>query len=94
MQLSYHDELGTQTLFTCTDFPCFIGRSAECHLSINIPTVSRKHASITHLGGTYIISNLSDTNPLYVDGDVVGRIRLEKGSHIQMGELELWVETI
>jgi hypothetical protein len=61
------------------------------HVQLRIPTVSRKHAQMRLSGTGWSIANLSQTNPLVVNGNELapgsdGR-PLREGDRVEMGEL-------
>lgn len=74
----------------------FIGRSAACHIVLEHPIVSRKHARISADETGAVLTDLS-ANGTYVNGESVGREprRLKAGDRIQVGpeEIELQVVT-
>lgn len=47
---------------------CTIGRSAECKIMVNRPTVSRLHAKIEWDGSRYVISDTNSANGTFVNG--------------------------
>lgn len=71
------------------------GRSAGPqyrHIQLKIPTVSRMHARMWFRDGVWSIENLSETNPVVVNGQTMGlgqsssRV-LSDGDRIEMGEV-------
>ena len=67
------------------------------HVQLPSQTVSRQHAVMRYSRGGWSIANLSETNPLRVNGDetVVGEaaIALRDGDLIEMGEVQLRFRT-
>lgn len=62
------------------------------HVQLASPTVSRQHALLVFAGGGWTITNLSDTNPVRLNGvDIAGRnaVPLADGDLVEMGELLL-----
>jgi pSer/pThr/pTyr-binding forkhead associated (FHA) protein len=61
------------------------------HVQVDSPTVSRMHASMRFAGGNWHIKNLSDTNPVIVNGQplptVGGERVLSDGDQVEMGEV-------
>lgn len=62
------------------------------HIQLKIPTVSRMHARMWYEGGGWSIENLSETNPVVVNGETMGLGRaaarsLHDGDSIEMGEV-------
>lgn len=75
--------------------PWTIGRAAEAHLRVDYdPQVSRRHASVSALGGSaFAVETLPEaTNPLHVDGLFVppgSRATLRAGSVLALGGTRL-----
>lgn len=60
------------------------------HVRLSSPTVSRQHALLAYSGHEWTIRNLSDTNPVQVNGeDITGRaaVPLADGDQVEIGEL-------
>lgn len=73
----------------------FIGRNQTNAISIkDDPLVSRKHALIEHVGGSYYITDLGSTNGTYLNNQPVPsnqRLELKSGDIIRIGKTELIV---
>ena len=69
--------------------PAFvIGRSPECELSIADTYLSSRHARFANDDGDLTVEDLGSTNGTYVNQTMVhGRIHLEKGDIVQVGEV-------
>ncbi len=62
-----------------------IGRHPECDVVVEVGAVSRHHAQVMEIGGTYYLEDLNSRNGTFVNGDPVsGRQRLEIGDRIQV----------
>jgi hypothetical protein len=48
-----------------------LGRSRSCHIPVDDPKVSRRHACFTNYDGQLAVRNLSSTNPLLLQGAVL-----------------------
>ena len=62
------------------------------HIRLDSPTVSRQHAALTFENNGWSISNLSDTNPVRLNGAEVPpdeAIRLADGDVVELGEIML-----
>jgi hypothetical protein len=62
------------------------------HIQLAASTVSRMHARIRYVDGTWWITNLSETNPLSLNGKELRsteEVPLADGDRIQLGEVEL-----
>lgn len=67
-----------------------LGRSPECHVSIEDPLVSRQHARVTILGDDVAIEDLSSRNGVRVNGQAIsGRHPLADGDRLRIGTQEL-----
>jgi hypothetical protein len=73
-----------------------IGRSsgsANRHIQIPQPTVSRLHARLRFEDGLWTLANLSSTNPVRVNGQELGSaeevVGLRDGDRIELGEVEM-----
>ena len=77
MMLGLQIELG--------DAAVTIGRSSECALSLQHPSVSRHHCEITREGDHYFIEDLGSTNRTYLNGKAIRREELHDGDQISVG---------
>ncbi len=80
------------------DLPIIIGRQLDCHIVIpnekRYRTVSRQHASIFKEEGRYWIDNLSSTNTMQVNNEILEyteRTGLAAGDVIRIGKVKLEV---
>jgi diguanylate cyclase (GGDEF)-like protein len=70
--------------------PVSIGRGPEAQVSLDDDGISRRHCRIICGAGTYELEDLGSTNGSYVDYErVQGRIRLQDGARIQVGNTVL-----
>jgi hypothetical protein len=70
----------------------FIGRSADCQLSLDDPMVSRRHALLTVSDGGVAIEDLGSRNGVVVNGlKISGRQILSDGDKIAIGGQEMFV---
>lgn len=70
--------------------------SPYLHIQLPAPTVSRLHARLRYEGGGWKIVNLSQTNPVQVNGRELpaeAPVPLVDGDHIVLGEVELSYQT-
>lgn len=66
-----------------------IGRLPECDVTLEDPSVSRRHARIQREDGTWIVEDLGSTNGLKVNGRDVRRAELAHGDLVCLGSVEL-----
>ena len=63
-----------------------IGRDpAHCQIVLEDPMVSRKHASIHLIDNTFTLENLSEVNPIKINGELGLRFDLHEDDTIQIG---------
>jgi pSer/pThr/pTyr-binding forkhead associated (FHA) protein len=62
-----------------------IGRASELDMVLLEDMVSRKHAKISTLGNSVVISDLGSTNGTFVNGEKVKKHRLKEGDRILIG---------
>lgn len=67
-----------------------IGRSSECHITIEDPLISRKHARVRIADGQAFISDMGSRNGVRVNGRLTkGEHPLKDGDRIRIGTQEL-----
>ncbi|WP_437675991.1 FHA domain-containing protein [Sorangium sp. So ce131] len=70
----------------------FIGRSADCQLSLDDPLVSRRHALLTVGEGGVAIEDLGSRNGVLINGNrITGRHLLSDGDKIAIGGQEMFL---
>lgn len=70
----------------------FIGRSAQCDVTVNDPTVSRRHCEVYAQNGEVFLRDLGSSNLTVVDGQPVKTALLHPGNHIIVGTAHFVVE--
>ncbi len=68
-----------------------VGRSATCDLSIQDPTVSRRHAELELMGAGVRVKDLGSTNGTYLDGVRVTDALATPGSRAAFGKVSFEV---
>ncbi len=73
--------------------PSIVGRGSDTDISINHPSISRRHCQF-HLNpeGALIVRDLNSTNGTYIDDKRVTSATLMNGDCIQLGAVTLRVE--
>jgi len=71
-----------------------IGRSPDCELSVDHSSVSRFHAELRHVRGTWLLQDLGSKNGLRVDGNLVRQAPLEKTTWFAAGDVYCWFEPL
>lgn len=80
---------GGETRFSLSDPVIKIGRSADNHIVIADPNVSRYHARIESAGAEHLIKDLKSTNGTFVNGARIGEHVLKNGDTIAIGTTKL-----
>lgn len=66
-----------------------IGRLPECDVTLDDPSVSRRHARIQRKGNGWAVEDLGSTNGLKVNGTKVGQSDLADGDRLALGSVQL-----
>ena len=70
-----------------------IGRLPECTVTLDDPSVSRRHAVIRRNGAAYEIEDQNSTNGVRVNGELVTNAPLATGDRLELGTVQLVFET-
>ncbi len=71
-----------------------VGRSSECDVVVEHPTVSRRHLELVKRDGRYHAKNLSQANGIFVNGKRVEDAALEADDRITIGEVNLTFRSV
>lgn len=63
-----------------------VGRSSDCDIALDDPTVSRRHAALVHRGDEWWVVDLESTNGTQVNDEPTAEQRLRRGDRIEFGE--------
>jgi uncharacterized protein YegL len=67
-----------------------VGRSADCDIQLDYPTVSGVHALISFQGDAFVIEDAGSRNGTLVNGERAdGQYALKEGDRVEIGEAEL-----
>ncbi len=70
--------------------PAEVGRSREASIVLDDATVSRRHFRIYFDSGSFVLENMSQTNPTRIAGTAIAQpVRLSDQTPIRAGELDL-----
>jgi FhaA, N-terminal domain/FHA domain len=70
-----------------------IGRSREADIVVDDPNISRKHATVSRSGASWVIEDLGSTNGVLVNGRRIGAAQpLNPGDRIELGTSMLTYE--
>jgi adenylate cyclase len=81
-----------QLVFILARGPNFIGRGADCQVTLLDPSVSRRHAVIDVSPGRVTLSDLQSRNGVFVDDLPVDAVSLKGGEHLRIGQVRLVYE--
>ena len=74
------------------DLPCVVGRGHDTNLKFQDPSVSQRHALISHTNDQIWIEDLESANGVYVnDKKITKRAVLNPGDCFQLGQTKLLV---
>ncbi len=75
--------------------PCIIGRSPACGVFIDDPSISNRHALLTHSQeGQLMIRDLESTNGVILEGQRINQETLELPSKLILGDVSLIVSSV
>ncbi|CAB1059038.1 hypothetical protein D1BOALGB6SA_3796 [Olavius sp. associated proteobacterium Delta 1] len=80
---------GESKIYPIKESKLVIGRSVEADLSLLDPLVSRKHCVIEKRDNTFIVRNVSTTNPLLLNDKSIAEKRLFTGDQLKIGSATL-----
>jgi hypothetical protein len=63
-----------------------LGRSSACDVVLRDPTVSRRHAELRAIDGAWLAVDLGSMNGTWLLGRRVGRVRVESGDELMLGD--------
>jgi len=66
-----------------------IGRDPGCDVVLDHKTVSTRHARLVQTRSGLVIEDLGSTNGTYLDDARIERVRVERGSHVRIGDVIL-----
>lgn len=70
----------------------FLGRSGQCDVTVNDPTVSRRHCEIASRNGEVHLHDLGSSNLTMVNGQPVKTVQLHAGDRIIVGTAHFVLE--
>lgn len=71
--------------FKLTKTPIIVGRSPKCDVFLNDMTVSREHAVLEEVNGTWTIKDKDSFNGVWINNKNIDRTVLHNGDLIQIG---------
>ena len=89
-----HERGGLRSLHLANAPAWTLGRSADCDLVFDDPSISLEHARLAQGDGVWILEDLNSTNGTRCRGVITRRSELEPGDVIQLGNLLLLFDVI
>ena len=80
---------GESKIYPLKESKLVIGRSVEADLNLFDPLVSRKHCVIEKRDQTFVVRNVSTTNPLLLNDKAIAEKRLYTGDQLRIGSTTL-----
>ena len=95
LTLQWHTN-GHLCTYRCTEqHPVILGRHPACEIVLLPQTISRQHALVFAAQTVFYIRNMSASNPLYVNRQLITvDTPLKQGDTLQLSELQLYVAAI
>lgn len=87
--------LMTDEVFPLVDGINTIGRTSDCNIAIDDPSVSKRHAKITKIQNDLFITDLGSSNGTIVNDKVVRegeKVKLESGDKVVVSDFEFLLE--
>ncbi len=75
-------------------FSFFLGRSPECQIQLDSREISRIQAEITYGDGIWSIKNSSPQIPIFLNGGLVEKTKIEEGASILVGPFRLLAQGV
>ena len=94
IQIWFRDDKGNKE---CLEYPeglWTIGRDPECDICLDVTTVSNRHATLSHINGQWMLSDLNSTNGTLVNGLIIEKTFLKNGDVLHFGAFTCWVAGI
>ena len=91
---SGHERGGLRSLYVANAPAWTLGRSADCDLVFDDPSISLEHARLIYTEGDWIVEDLKSTNGTRCRGVTTRRSELKPGDVIQLGNLVLLFDVI
>jgi phosphoserine phosphatase RsbU/P len=72
--------------FSCTEGTTTVGRQPDCDVCLESPAVSRLHAQVLHVDGSYFVEDLGSSNGTFLNGERIHERRsLAENDTVQFG---------
>jgi pSer/pThr/pTyr-binding forkhead associated (FHA) protein len=66
-----------------------IGRLPDCDVTLDDPSVSRRHARLRREGSRWTVEDLGSTNGVLLNGQPVTRTDVHDGDRLELGSVQL-----
>jgi pSer/pThr/pTyr-binding forkhead associated (FHA) protein len=75
--------------FALSDGTTTIGRHPDSDIFLDDVTVSRRHAEVAHIGGSFTVKDVGSLNGTYLDRERIESADLHSGDELQIGKFRL-----
>jgi pSer/pThr/pTyr-binding forkhead associated (FHA) protein len=76
----------TGTIVPISDPITFIGRDEDCHLRVDDPRVSGRHAMVYFASGEFRVRDLESTNGSLLNGSPLSEFAFQDGDDLRVGK--------
>jgi adenylate cyclase len=91
--VTFSDALGNPTRMNLAEGETLIGRGTNCHIMMNVPSVSRQHARLRVAGSRCLLSDAGSSFGTQVNGaQLKGEVELKAGDAFHCGAVAFTVE--
>jgi adenylate cyclase len=91
--VTFSDALGNPTRMNLAEGETLIGRGTNCHIMMNVPSVSRQHARLRVAGTRCLLSDAGSSFGTQVNGaQLKGEVELKAGDAFHCGAVAFTVE--
>jgi hypothetical protein len=80
------------SLAAARDRALVVGRSSSCDVTLHEPSVSRRHAEVRCVDGTFVFNDLHSSNGTWLNGRRVERASIRPGDEVCLGLMPLVFE--
>lgn len=74
--------------------PTVLGRSSDCEISLDLVSISRRHAEFKCAGEVCTVKDLGSRNGVMVNGQLVQEAELKSGDVVSIGEVDFQFDAV
>ena len=83
---------GKGTIFAIRDPTVILGRDEGCHVVVDDPRVSGRHAIVSYRGGEFRVSDLQSTNGSLLNGSPLTESVFQESDDLRLGKTVIRLE--